>query len=345
MRDRLVGLGVIHCDYLFDRGKRAYGYRLQPDYRKTHRIVCQNAALSRKIQSVCSEEEVTPGPVHLWLEEAFERLAWDMNAMTRLAARAVPDDGTDTEEYRQRLRGAVQRIANGDLWATVDRFGRFHTPLTSLPKQWRSLVTCDGVPLVGLDLANSQPLIAGLAARQFYASKWSKHRLLQRTFAQQADPYRYGVRPADGRVDGVERYIELCERGQFYESLMQPGDDRDTFKVRLYSAVFFGENKWKGPLKTRFEQAHPEIAAMLRTMKAKDYRRSAWLLQNYEATLFIGAIAARIRDERPDLPLYTIHDAMLTTAQHLPYVAAVVREEFARLDCHPTLKDLDGGPL
>jgi hypothetical protein len=42
--------------------------------------------------------------------------------------------------------------------------------------------------------------------------------------------------------------------------------------------------------------------------------------------------------ERPDLPLFTIHDPVGTTPEHAEYVRGVVMREFAALGLSPTLK-------
>ncbi len=287
-------------------------------------------------------EHVELRPIHRWLESKLRLIEFDLDLAHSIIRTLQPDDDAkiSRREYRAILRGSCQRFADGELYLTCDRFGRVHTPLTSLAKPLRCCLSVDGETLVGLDLANSQPLIAGICARQFFNSAKGRQRLLQRSFNNQANPYRFrqSIKEARPKRLGVERYIALCEDGLFYESLMQEGDDRDRFKQRFYPNVFFGENHWRSSLKERFEHRHPEVAEMLRKMKRKEYQRSAWLLQNIEAMLFIDCIANRIRSERQELPLFTIHDCLLTVPQDIDYLASVIRDEFAKLSVDPTLK-------
>jgi hypothetical protein len=42
--------------------------------------------------------------------------------------------------------------------------------------------------------------------------------------------------------------------------------------------------------------------------------------------------------ECPDIPLATIHDSFLTTAEHKDYVEAVAMDEFAKLGVTPNFK-------
>jgi hypothetical protein len=226
-----------------------------------------------------------------------------------------------------------------ELHLTVDRFGRVHTPITSLAKELRPCLSVAGESLVGLDLRNSQPLIAGICARQFYRSKDARQRMLQRTFDNDHDPYRYreGMTETEPRRLSVERYIALCEDGLFYESMMGDSDDRDRLKERLYQEVFFGKNSYRSQVKDRFEAKFVGVAKMLHQMKRKDYRRSAWLLQNCEAIIFIDSIANRLRQERPGLVLFTIHDSFLTVPSEVEYVRSVILDEFHKMNIDPTL--------
>jgi hypothetical protein len=119
---------------------------------------------------------------------------------------------------------------------------------------------------------------------------------------------------------------------------MDQGEDRSAFKEKFYGDVFFGKTCYRSKLKDRFEKRFPSVAKMLREMKKRDYRRSSWLMQNYEATVFIYNICNRIRAERPELVLFTIHDSILTVPSEVEYVASVIRDEFRRLGITPTLK-------
>ena len=43
--------------------------------------------------------------------------------------------------------------------------------------------------------------------------------------------------------------------------------------------------------------------------------------------------------ERPELPVLTIHDSILTVPGEVEYVRAVILDEFAKLDIEPALKE------
>ena len=122
-----------------------------------------------------------------------------------------------------------------------------------------------------------------------------------------------------------------------YESLMRAGDDRDQIK-RGFLTAMYGKNHWRDPLKDQLTQLYPSVAGMLTSLKRHNYRHAAHVLQNAEAVIFIHTIADRIRQERPELPIYTIHDSILTVPPAIGYVRAVILDVFDRLGVHPFLR-------
>jgi hypothetical protein len=157
--------------------------------------------------------------------------------------------------------------------------------------------------------------------------------------------------------------IESCVQGRFYETMMTEGERakgkqfRDRLKVRFFFVLFgetdnglvWGRNRVTGrfPNKTRerFRRHHPTLYRVLAQLKAKDYRHSSYLLQNYEATLMIYRVCGRIMREHPETLVWTRHDSIVTSADAVPYVRGVILGEFSRLGVVPALKTkfLTGG--
>lgn len=399
IRDRLEADNVIECDGFYIKGQKAYGYRLLEPYLKARRVVCQDNALSRKIARLNDKNSVPKSPIHYWLRDKLALLNFDLQLAESIIPTMRPKPGKllSPKEYQRQVRNTVQKFADREHFLKVDAYGRVHTLITSLPKALRPCLRVRGKSLVGIDLVNSQPLFAGLCARQFYSSSSRKSRLGARKFDTSKTPYcfremadlerrafqeqlTYGgcfdqqtkkyipnQKPSTGPITTVgntasaglvggcvapqlqsplrqsnipdlDRYIDLCERGQIYEHLMLPSEDRDSFKKLLYRYVFYGRNNIKSDLNERFANEFPSVADMLASLKKRDYRRSSWLLQNYEATVFIWFICERIRDERPDLPIFTIHDSIVTVPEESSYVHAVIMDEFRKLGFSPPLR-------
>lgn len=107
---------------------------------------------------------------HWFLDVLHRRnLQWrfDLRRALQIVGTLEPDDGCrlTTAQYRAIVREQCIRMAERDRYITADAYGRVHTPITSLPKALRQCLSIAGRPLVGIDIANSQPLFAGVVAR------------------------------------------------------------------------------------------------------------------------------------------------------------------------------------
>jgi hypothetical protein len=144
-------------------------------------------------------------------------------------------------------------------------------------------------------------------------------------------------------------FLAACLDGSFYTWLMTPEERargkefRARLKRRFFVVMFKptkGKSRFRNRLHDRFRKVCPTAAAVLDALKEKNYRHSAHVLQNFEATLFIYRVCGRIMKERPGVRLVTVHDCIGTTAEHIPFVKRVILEEFAALfGVVPTLKE------
>jgi hypothetical protein len=155
---------------------------------------------------------------------------------------------------------------------------------------------------------------------------------------------------APGKVPAdVLEYLEVCERGQFYQRLMTKGEKRRTvtdpafyrrFKARVLT-VLYKSNKWgrfPNEMAARLKRKYPSVMAMLKALKRHDYRHAARLMQNLESTMFIRRVCGRLMRERPDVPVLTKHDSILTTPEHAETVVQIIKEAFIKLGIKPHLK-------
>lgn len=133
-------------------------------------------------------------------------------------------------------------------------------------------------------------------------------------------------------------YLSLCESGQLYDSLKPPHMERADFKDRFFIDVLFGADKHPSRIRKDFAAQFPTMAAVIRDLKKHDYARLAWMMQHEESTLFIARICSRLMKERPNMPLYTIHDSLVTTKPYFDFTRAVAMEEFYAVGVTPTFK-------
>lgn len=369
IRNVLHDSGVIDWDHSYIKGNRSMRYRLCEPYRRTQVVECHDEKLGRKLRKLQRKQKFLP--VHDWLKGRLTLLCFDRQRAESIISGMYPDDDSplDVVEYQALVSGQVQRFddqqAAGTPELTVCRYGRVHTAVTRLPVSLRQCLSSQGQPIVSIDLCNSQPLFAGLVALDYYSSRSKKRRLHEFESTDSKKQYGRARNPTQstptqppitmagksyvvGSKAGCEGclcdrndlvdYFEACEQGEFYESLMQPGDDRGRIKRRTLIDFFFGKGLYESRIGHRVHELYPSISEMVTDLKKHDYRRPSWIMQNREATMFIGRIARRIMAECPDIPLATIHDSFLTTEQHADYIEAVAMQEFAKLGVQPTFK-------
>jgi len=139
-------------------------------------------------------------------------------------------------------------------------------------------------------------------------------------------------------------FVRLCEHGQIYEYLM----DRMEIPVRTWVkeglfGVIYGRNSARSELKAEFQEMFPNVAEVIKAHKKKDYAYLPCLMQNIEANFVINTVCRRIMDQLPEVPVYSIHDSVLTTKPFVDDIRQIIMEEFERLGLHPTLHIKDYG--
>ena len=343
VKETLVKARIVETDKTVIAGEKCLGFRVTPKYWKTRKIECQDSRLNKRIRIVFGQDEKRSLPVHRWLKDKLDLVEFDMELAEKIILTLRPDDPeADLTEYREVFRAHCQKIVDKEHIFICDKYGRVHTLLTFLPKELRRCIKVNGRNLVGLDLKNSQPLIVGVFARQYYRGGMTRSRFLSKSFDGRENPYcRQEIEAMKEQKQSVPgdliEYIKVCEAGRFYQSMMKKGEDKETFKVQFFQNVLFGKNCYKGPMKDRFAVLYPSVTKVLGELKRWDYRRSAWTMQNYESTVFIELICGRLKRERPRVIVFTIHDCILTLPENVAYVESVVLSEWEKLGVKPGL--------
>lgn len=340
LRDDLCRRKIVEEDLKIIVGEKCMGYRLTADMGKTHRTVCANETVNRKIEALQESKKVRRLPVHDWLLSNLLKIEIDFAAAARLIPSIVPESDSEGR-YHNQLYEACKRITNKDHFLDPDKFGRVHTGLTTLPRELRSCLSAKGKRFIGIDLANSQPLMLGMFARKFYKDRMTRQRLLNKEFSDSKNPYCV-LQNHDGAIpDDLAEYIRVCESGLFYEALSPPSYsemDRTEIKVQFYRYLFDdNEHAAKSPIRAMFAARFPSAANVLWNLKRRNYRHSSHTLQNHEACVFIAGVATNLMKAYPDLIIFTVHDSIFCHASCVPKVKQEILNVFGGLGIHPTL--------
>jgi hypothetical protein len=244
----------------------------------------------------------------------------------------------------------IDKLANKRFYYSIDEnVGRFHSSLTNLKKEFRNYITYNGQRLVNVDIKNSQPLFSTiLFNKDFYSKKGlfnihyipSISNTLSNNIHSLNDITIMIVKrlEKDGNQD-IKKYIDFVNSGAFYKEIynyMYPQQqfDKKVAKVMFFKIYFSKNRSMKGRSKEpkrRFKKFFPSTYEVFRLLKLCDHTALSRILQRIESIIMIQNVIPRIAQERPDLPVFTIHDSVVTTVGNEDYVARVINEETKRI--------------
>lgn len=357
----LIQAGVVEFKRHYIVGKESYKYRLREDLRHEYhcRYKVQDCRLIRQIEKVRSEEDRAKVrlDVHKHLYRYLRKLRIDVDQVRR-------NEPPQTHVL-------AEAIADKHFGFTPDKFGRVHTNLTNLKRELRQYLNYQGQELSHIDVRNSQPLMLSVLLFHCYLHDGRLQSL--HSFSPLKDifknlnlpePGRFspasitlspeGIKPLPPRPlrcarhlfitapEDVWEYVSLCEKGLFYEELMKglgiAEEDRNEFKKDFFARIFYCKNGYHTPESNYFRDRFPNVAQVVRELKAKDHSWLPTMLQRVEASVIINRIIRRMMNEYPNIFVSTIHDSVLTTTEHAGLVEGIMKEEFRRLWLEPTLR-------
>lgn len=249
--------------------------------------------------------------------------------------------------------------------------GRFHSPLTQLKKGLREYVKYDGERLCSIDIVNSQPLLAlivldyGLFMKNGINNLLAYYNPNHEELLQLNSLSRFVNSPSTTLVNllknahrhkDVQQYKQAVIEGRFYEMfaelLIEKGllseearknpDEVRSFAKKAIFTAFFSRVKdaaWNPHIKA-FKKCFPTVARIFDLIKSgNNHEALACLLQRFESNLVLHEACVEISDYYPHIPLFTIHDSIVTTEQYqIPVNEIFTRHLTERLGAEPKLK-------
>ncbi|MBI1341798.1 MAG: hypothetical protein GC171_02565 [Terrimonas sp.] len=150
-----------------------------------------------------------------------------------------------------------------------------------------------------------------------------------------------------------ERYKKYVSSGQFYQKVadefnnaVKPRKDamREDVKKWMFE-VFFSKNppflveSLERPQSKLFRQLFPAVSQIFKIIKKDKHNTLALLLQNLESQALLHCICRLIARKHPKIPLFTIHDSVVTTVGNEGIVKEIMHQELERLTgLPPTLR-------
>ncbi|GHV15637.1 hypothetical protein FACS1894179_04310 [Bacteroidia bacterium] len=272
---------------------------------------------------------------------------------------------------------SVDKISNREYTLSIDRTsGRFHSPLTRLKTEVRPCISYAGKKLVSLDLKNSQPFLSlTLLDIDLYEKNRMQDILSIYNGRYKNITDRNGnvikspstimledfIRQATNSPEALD-YKNSVVKGTIYEdfalltgkygyipegapqSYIDSYNPRKSGKMALFEILFSPNNS---PFSERrdglgyFFNYYGSVYNVFRLAKQgrRTHNALACSLQYLEAQLILHGVCRIIGEENPDIPLFTIHDSIITTEEHVDFILQIMRDVIRdAIGCEPMIK-------
>lgn len=243
---------------------------------------------------------------------------------------------------------------------TIDDGGRLYCSITNLPALYRHYLNYQGKRLVSVDIKNSHPFhMLFLLQSKFWNNKGeiTLHKIdskLSKKIKSASQIYRRYAQPPsikfqENTYSIDNQYIKMTSfralvlsgklyeficyslYGQFIDNEIDRFSSRDLTKAEVLHMMYHNPLEKYSPAKDVFKsykELFPEVAEVIELLKSNDYRDFPVLLQKIEAYIILNRICNKIYQKDPAIPLFTIHDSILTTEEHQDTVKSTIQEVY-----------------
>jgi hypothetical protein len=259
----------------------------------------------------------------------------------------------------QARKDSIVSIGMKDFYCSRDETtGRVHSNLTSFTSKLFSTIKYKGQPLVGYDIANSQPFLASVLLR-FILNPIQEKRGFNPISSSNTPksfpkPLLYYINTylptplqpqlitimleeslSEADFTGVSEFQLLCESGNLYGALSPrlfdveyTPETQHKIKYFFFTLLFTKPLNQKNGIpkfKTDFPAVHKVISEMKNQSPEKGYFPR--LLQCVESYFILEKVCKRMHKEHPKAPIFTKHDSIYTIEEYRLELLKIMQEE------------------
>jgi len=350
--DYLKARGIVEEDnYIV--GEKSRGLKFTEKYQtQTKPIEITDWALIKNISYLRKKTNTEKTSQLIFMKKWFRGLEVDLKGATDyLQGEYLKDVENPNEKFPHlKLNSRLYPIQKlhrepDSLFFVDETAGRLHTYLTQLKSELRKFITYKGKRLCAIDITNSQPylLLSLLDKKIFIRNNMSERIASSNPTIESQDKTIHimlGV-----LVDGVSNeedvnlFKEIVSSGNFYEKfgeilienneieeLDDPSELRKMVKEITFSTLF-SENsliRYLNSIKI-FQRTFPNVYEVIKSIKENHHPTLAVTLQNLEADLVLHKACKIISEKKPDVPIFTLHDSIITTEENIEFVQSVLK--------------------
>lgn len=364
----LIENGILEINRQYIPGKRSRGYRYNQQYCRPVKILELDKSLDHGLLSLSSKYA-------RHMKRKYSNLYRFFNPKLKIDYEGALEHNEQLflenkkKDYAKAIlkfnlnKMQIEAFRRGDFRFHIDPTGhRLHTNFTNLSKEFRRYTTYNNETLVEIDIKNSQPfhaiLLFGKEFREgnFQETKADgmeeaegnqkgKGKVKEQKKEREQKPHMLGKSIYQIDYQSFRRYKKCVTDGTFYEAISNALQDlfnvnlqRDLLKKKFFASMF-GMNHHSSKVKKAFESLFPGPAAVFSAIKMDDHAKLAVQLQRIESSMILDRICKSIARSRPGLPIFTIHDSIVTTLGNEYFIAEIIREEYNEVyKCCPQLK-------
>ncbi|AZI38808.1 hypothetical protein EIB75_01250 [Epilithonimonas vandammei] len=221
--------------------------------------------------------------------------------------------------------------------------GRLHTNITQLKSELRKYIKYSGKILCSVDISNSQPyLLQTLLDTVLYNNNNMGDRIIKTNPYFQTSESNIimltDLIDSVANADDVILFKKIVSSGRFYEEfgkiLIDNGEIEETanfdelrkFVKDITFSTLFSKNSYERYISTIkiFKDCFPNVYAVIKLVKKRHHPTLAVILQNLEANLILHNACKFLSEHYPEIPIYTLHDSIITTEKNLEIVKNVM---------------------
>lgn len=222
---------------------------------------------------------------------------------------------------------------------------RLHTNLTNMNKELRKYLKYDGQSLQNIDISNSQiffllVLLHKIKNRKLTEIETESSIILELSSVNLCSKefQTFHDLVVSGSFYNVlgRQLMEEKGFGDYYIKKEYDSQSKKTNYIRIDNPkdlmkpiafeILFSKNNHYTSEKKWFKEQFPTIYRVIEIIKSKKHNTLALLLQNLEAEAILDITATKIKEFNKNIPIYTIHDSILTIPEHTNEVKRIMIE-------------------